>query len=123
MCQSMKRIDLKGTGHGKGGCNPSLLGELDVSLVDAVIANKAQATQAQAYEDNVSTTTTNEDNVLATMTTTEDNVLWDVVRVIPTEEEKVECCNDGCTDQAVATWSSNVDPEDPEDKRDLCEKC
>jgi len=31
------------------------------------------------------------------------NELWDVTRVIPTEEEKVECRNDGCTDQAVAT--------------------
>ena len=46
--------------------------------------------------------------------------LWDVVYVIPTEKEKVECCNNGCTDQAVATWSSNIDPED---KLDLCKKC
>jgi len=50
----------------------------------------------------------------------EVNELWDVVRVIPTDEEKVECRNDGCTDQAVATWSSNIDPED---KWDLCEQC
>ena len=40
--------------------------------------------------------------------------------MIPSEEEKVECCNNGCTDQAVTTWSSNVDPED---KQDLCKKC
>ena len=46
--------------------------------------------------------------------------LWDVVQVIPTEEEKVQCRNDGCTNQAVATWSSNIDPED---KWDYCKKC
>ena len=52
----------------------------------------------------------------------EVNELWDVVRVsvIPTDEEKVECRNGDCIDQAVATWASN---KDPEDKWDLCEKC
>ena len=56
--------------------------------------------------------------VTATTTTNEVNELWDVICVIPQDEKKVECR--GCTDQAVATWSSN---QDPEDKRDLCEKC
>ena len=42
----------------------------------------------------------------------EVNELWDVICVIPTEEGKIECRNDGCTDQAVATWSSNIDPDD-----------
>ena len=32
--------------------------------------------------------------------------------MIPMDKEKVECCNTGCIDQAVATWSSNIDPED-----------
>ena len=45
--------------------------------------------------------------------------LWDVIRVIPAGEETVECCNKRCTDQAVVTWSSNIDPED---KWDLCKK-
>lgn len=50
----------------------------------------------------------------------EGNEIWDIVRVIPTDEEQVECRNEECTDQAVATWASN---KDPEDKWDLCEKC
>lgn len=37
--------------------------------------------------------------------------------MIPTDKEKVECRNEGCTDRAVAIWSSNIDPED---KCDLC---
>ena len=40
------------------------------------------------------------------------NELWDVICVIPADEEKVECRNTGCIDRAVATWSSNIDPED-----------
>ena len=48
------------------------------------------------------------------------NELWDVIRVISTEEEKLECRNNGCTDQAVVTWSSNINPDD---KWDICEKC
>jgi hypothetical protein len=45
--------------------------------------------------------------------------VWDVVRVIPTAEEQVQCRN-GCTEQAVATWASN---NKPNDMWDLCEKC
>ena len=48
------------------------------------------------------------------------NETWSIVRVIPTDEEHVECRNDGCTDQAVATWATD---KDPEDKWDLCDKC
>ena len=50
----------------------------------------------------------------------EVNKLWDVVHVIPKGKEKVECCNNGCKDQGILTWSSNIDPED---KRDLCKNC
>ena len=54
-------------------------------------------------------------------TTTEVNELWDVVvGVIPTDEEKVECRTEGCTDQAVATWTSKIDPDF---KFDLCKNC
>ena len=40
------------------------------------------------------------------------NVLWDVVHEIPTDEEKAKCDIDRCTGQVVATWSTNIDPED-----------
>jgi len=50
----------------------------------------------------------------------EVNVLWDVTLVIPTDKEKVECRNTGCIRQVVATWASNIDPED---KWDYCENC
>jgi hypothetical protein len=46
--------------------------------------------------------------------------VWDMVRAIPTAEEQIQCRNEGCTDQAVATWASN---NDPNDMWDICEKC
>jgi hypothetical protein len=49
-----------------------------------------------------------------------DDDVWDLVRVIPTAEEQVQCRNNGCTEQAVATWASN---NEPNDMWDLCEKC
>ena len=48
--------------------------------------------------------------------------LWDVacISISPMEEEKVECCNNRCSGIAVATWTSNLHPEQ---KRNLCNKC
>ena len=85
-------------------------GMMPATTVTATAATTTTATTTTA------TTTT----AALTATTEQVNELCDVFRVISTEEEKVECRNYGCTDQAVATWSSNVDPED---KWDLCEKC
>ena len=48
----------------------------------------------------------------------EVNKLWDVV---PTDKEQVVCCCvHGCIGQAVATWSSHLNPEN---KWNLCNKC
>ena len=47
-----------------------------------------------------------------------DEEVWDIVRVIPTAEEQVQCRM--CTEQAVATWASN---NAPNDMWDLCETC
>ena len=50
----------------------------------------------------------------------EQEEVWDIIRVIPTTEEKVKCRYPHCSEQAVATWASNLNPED---KWPLCEKC
>ena len=47
-----------------------------------------------------------------------DEEVWDIVRVIPTAEEQVQCRM--CTEQAVAIWASN---NEPNDMWDLCETC
>ena len=48
------------------------------------------------------------------------NERWNIIRVINMDKEKVECRNDGCTDQAVATWALD---KLPEYEWPLCEKC
>ena len=50
----------------------------------------------------------------------EASEVWDIIRVIPTAEEKIKCRYENCTEQAVATWASD---KNPEDKWPLCEKC
>ncbi|VEU34315.1 unnamed protein product [Pseudo-nitzschia multistriata] len=50
----------------------------------------------------------------------ETSEVWDIIRVIPTAEEKIVCRYENCTNQAVATWASNLAPDD---KWSLCEKC
>ena len=50
----------------------------------------------------------------------EDEDMWEVVRVISPDEEKVECGTEECSDPAVATWSPNTDPDF---KFDLCKNC
>ena len=50
----------------------------------------------------------------------EVNELWDVVCVIPTDKEKVECRMKGCKCRAVTIWGSNINPED---KWPMCEEC
>eukprot|EP00980_Cylindrotheca_fusiformis_P023372 scaffold10429_cov126-Cylindrotheca_fusiformis.AAC.3 len=45
--------------------------------------------------------------------------LWDLIRVVPKQEDCV-CRTEGCQNQAVATWASNLEPDD---KWDLCEPC
>ena len=49
-----------------------------------------------------------------------DIELWDIDRVIPTDEDIVECRTGGCTYPAVAIWRSN---KNPNDKWALCEDC
>eukprot|EP00536_Pseudo-nitzschia_multiseries_P009824 jgi/Psemu1/325786/estExt_fgenesh1_pg.C_2860001 len=46
--------------------------------------------------------------------------VWDIIRVIPTAEEKIECRYENCSKQAVATWASD---KAPDDKWPLCEEC
>ena len=50
----------------------------------------------------------------------EDDEVWDIIHVIPTAEQKIECRYDHCSEQAVATWATD---KHPEDKWSLCEKC
>ena len=50
----------------------------------------------------------------------EDDEVWDIIHVIPTAEQKIECRCDHCSEQAVATWATD---KHPEDKWSLCEKC
>ncbi len=50
----------------------------------------------------------------------EDNEVWDIVRVIPTAEEKLVCRSEHCSEKAVAIWATD---RDPQDKWPLCEKC
>lgn len=45
--------------------------------------------------------------------------IWDIVCVVPKEDNKV-CRTEGCKCIAVATWASN---QDPDDTWDLCEQC
>jgi hypothetical protein len=51
--------------------------------------------------------------------THEEEEVWDLVRVIP-KKEKVICRTEGCKEQAVATWASNLEPDE---KWNLCEDC
>ena len=52
----------------------------------------------------------------------EDEVseVWDIIRVIPTAEEKIECRYENCSKKAVAVWASD---KAPDNKWSLCEKC
>jgi hypothetical protein len=45
---------------------------------------------------------------------------WDVVRVIPTDEEKVACRSDDCCEQAVVIWASSLNLSD---EWPMCEDC
>ena len=45
--------------------------------------------------------------------------VWDLVHVIPKHEVR-SCRVDGCKHPAVATWASNLEPED---QWDMCEEC
>lgn len=45
---------------------------------------------------------------------------WDVVRVIPTAEEKVVCRSEDCYEQAVVIWASSLDPSS---EWPVCEDC
>ncbi len=58
--------------------------------------------------------------VVASDEGSEVDEVWDITRVIPTAEEKIKCRYEHCSEQAVATWATN---KDPEDKWPLCEKC
>jgi hypothetical protein len=49
----------------------------------------------------------------------EKDELWDLVRVVP-KSKSCKCRTETCSAQAVATWASNLEPED---KWDLCEEC
>jgi hypothetical protein len=49
----------------------------------------------------------------------EEDEVWDVVRVVP-KNKSCECRTEGCSAQAVATWATNLEPED---KWDMCEEC
>ena len=49
----------------------------------------------------------------------EKEEVWDMVRVIPTKE-KCACRTEGCKGIAVATWASNLEPDD---EWDTCEDC
>ena len=49
----------------------------------------------------------------------EEDEVWDVVRVVP-RSQPCECRTEGCSAQAVATWATNLEPED---KWDICEAC
>lgn len=46
--------------------------------------------------------------------------IWDVVRVIPTAEERIVCRHENCKVQAVAVWASS---DDLHDEWPLCEEC
>eukprot|EP00529_Nitzschia_sp_RCC80_P008035 CAMPEP_0113513062 /NCGR_PEP_ID=MMETSP0014_2-20120614/39658_1 /TAXON_ID=2857 /ORGANISM="Nitzschia sp." /LENGTH=1242 /DNA_ID=CAMNT_0000409433 /DNA_START=167 /DNA_END=3895 /DNA_ORIENTATION=+ /assembly_acc=CAM_ASM_000159 len=45
---------------------------------------------------------------------------WDVVRVIPTDEENITCRTEDCCEQAVVVWASSLDPAD---EWPVCEDC
>jgi hypothetical protein len=45
---------------------------------------------------------------------------WDIVRVVPTAEEKLKCRHEKCNGQAVAVWASSADLQD---EWPLCEEC
>jgi hypothetical protein len=49
----------------------------------------------------------------------EEDEVWDVVCVVP-KNKSCECRTEGCSGQAVATWATNLEPED---KWNMCEKC
>jgi hypothetical protein len=49
----------------------------------------------------------------------EEDEVWDVVRVVP-KNKSCECRTEGCSAQAVATWATNLAPED---MWDMCEAC
>lgn len=45
--------------------------------------------------------------------------VWDLIRVLPKQED-CACRTNECQGRAVATWASNLEPDD---KWDLCEQC
>jgi len=49
----------------------------------------------------------------------ENEGIWDLIRVIPATEEKVECRHDDCCNRAVAVWATD---EHSEDEWPLCEE-
>jgi hypothetical protein len=50
----------------------------------------------------------------------ETDAVWDLIRVIPATDPKIECRYESCTERAIATWASD---KDPQDEWPLCEKC
>ncbi len=57
---------------------------------------------------------------LASNEESEVDEVWDILRVIPMAEEKIECRYEHCCEQAVAIWATD---KDPQEKWPLCEKC
>ena len=45
---------------------------------------------------------------------------WDIVCVIPTEEEHIPCRTENCCKNAAMSWASNLNPDD---HWHLCEGC
>lgn len=50
----------------------------------------------------------------------ETDEIWDIVHVIPTDGDQITCRNKNCSQNAVVSWASNLDPEDT---WDICEDC
>ena len=57
---------------------------------------------------------------LASELESEADEVWDIIRVIPTAEENIECRYEHCSEQAVATWATD---KDPEVIWPVCQKC
>ena len=50
----------------------------------------------------------------------ETDEIWDIVHVIPTDGDQITCRNNNCSQNAVVSWASNLNPEDT---WDICEDC
>ena len=48
-----------------------------------------------------------------------DDKIWEIVCVIPIAQERIPPCQE-CSQDAVVSWASNLNPED---NLDLCEGC